>query len=265
MRATLHLCTAEDYLWLRGTLQPALDAGVRSRHQKPRPNLDYRAIIAAGQRYLAEEPRTFAEITAMFEELMPDADVGAMRYAVRTRLPLVQVPVDGGWSYPGNPQFTLAEAWLGRPIPTEANLRELVWRYLAAFGPAERNRSADLVGPGKLKEAMEALRPELVTYRDEGRRELLDLPDLRLPDPGVRRARALPARIRQLAAGPRQTHARGRGCPPQPGLPARPARGRDASWSTASWPAPGTPRRPKAQPRWCSSHSRAWRRRSGQR
>jgi hypothetical protein len=183
MRATLHLCTAEDYLWLRGTLQPALDLAFESVIKKRGLDLDYGQIVAAGQRYLAGGPRTFAEITAMFEELMPDADVGAMRYAVRTRLPLVQVPVEGGWSYPGNPQFTLAETWLGRPIPVEANLRELVWRYLAAYGPASVTDIQTWSGLGKLKEAMEGFRPDLVTYRDEGRRELFDLPDQPLPDP----------------------------------------------------------------------------------
>jgi hypothetical protein len=112
---------------------------------------------------------------------MPDTDVGAMRYTVRTHLPLVQVPVSSGWSYPGNPKFTLAETWLGKPIPGEDNLRALVFRYLAAFGPATVADLQTWSGLGKLKDAVEKLKSELRLYRDERGRELLDLPGRPLP------------------------------------------------------------------------------------
>jgi hypothetical protein len=118
----------------------------------------------------------------MLTERHPDIDVGAMRYTVRTHLPLVQVPIAGGWSYPGNPAFALADAWLGKAIPAENDFRRLVMRYLAAFGPASVNDLQKWSGIPKLKEAVEALRPELAVYRDEGKRELFDLPELPLPD-----------------------------------------------------------------------------------
>ena len=133
--------------------------------------------------YIAEEPRTFAEISAMLGALMPDADVGPLRYTVRTRLPLVQVPVPDGWSYPGNPRFALADQWLGRPVAVEEDLAALVWRYLAAFGPATVTDLQTWSGLVKLKEPLQALKPDLVTFRDEAGRELLDLPDA--PRPGA--------------------------------------------------------------------------------
>jgi hypothetical protein len=40
-------------------------------------------------------------------------------------------------------------------------------------------------GIPKLKDTIEALRPELVTYRDDGKRELFDLPDMPLPDADI--------------------------------------------------------------------------------
>lgn len=182
MRGTLHLFTAADYLRFRATLQRVLtgayDAVIKQRKQ----GLDIDALVAQARQLIAEQPRSFAEITAFFTERYPDADVGAMRYAVRTHLPLIQVPVSTGWSYPGNPKFTLAESWLDQPIPEEDRLRELILRYLAAFAPARVTDIQTWLGLPKLKDAVEKLRPELVTYRDEQGVELFDLPDIVLPD-----------------------------------------------------------------------------------
>jgi hypothetical protein len=182
MRATLHLVSADDYLWLRGAIQPSLDLAFEGISKRLDAELDFEKIIAEVKDYIAEAPRTFAEISAMLTERRPDADVGSMRYAARTHLPLVQVPVSSGWSYPGNPKFALAESWLGKTIPMDENLRELVFRYLAAFGPATVRDIEKWSGIGKLKDAVEKLKPELMIYRDEKRRELFDLPDMPLPD-----------------------------------------------------------------------------------
>ncbi len=182
MRGTLHLFTADDYLLLRGTIQRALDRAFEGIAKRRDPGVDVEKALTAARRYIAEKPRTFAEISTMLAELMPDSDLGAARYAVRMHLPLIQVPVRSGWSYPANPQFTLAESWLGKPIPTGENLRTLVSRYLAAFGPATVTDIQTWSGMVKLKDAVDRLKPELCTYRDEQRRELLDLPDMQLPD-----------------------------------------------------------------------------------
>ncbi|HZS10377.1 MAG TPA: winged helix DNA-binding domain-containing protein [Blastocatellia bacterium] len=182
MRATLHLFTAEDYLRFRATLEPVLIGAAGAIARRRGGDFDTGKVLKAARRYIGEKPRTFAEISDMLTGLMPDQDVGAMHYTVRTHLPLVQVPISDGWSYPSKPEFTLAESWIGRPVPTEDNLRELVFRYLAAFGPASATDMQTWSGLPKLKETFEKLRPELRTYRDEGRRELFDLPDLSLPD-----------------------------------------------------------------------------------
>lgn len=117
----------------------------------------------------------------MVTELMPDRDAGTLRYAVRTHLPLVQVPIETGWSYPGNPRFALADAWLNRQIPDEEHLKTLIKRYLAAFGPATVADMQTWSGLSKLKEVIEDFRAELVTYRTEKKQELFDLPDQPLP------------------------------------------------------------------------------------
>ncbi len=181
MRATLHLFAAEDFLLLRGALQPALAGASGSIAKRRGQELDVDKLVAVARAYIAEEPRSFAEISAMLAERMPETDLGSMRYTVRTHLPLVQVPVSSGWSYPGNPKFTLAETWLGKPIPGEDNLPALVFRYLAAFGPATVADMQTWSGLGKLKDTFEKLKPDLRIYHDERGRELLDLPDMPLP------------------------------------------------------------------------------------
>jgi hypothetical protein len=184
MRATLHLFTAEDYLRFRTTLQAVMTGAADEIARRRGGDFDRERLLKAARKYIGEKPRTFAEISKMVAELMPDHDVGALRYMVRTHLPLVQVPITGGWSYSNKPEFALAESWIGRPISTRDNLRELAFRYLAAFGPASATDMQTWLGL-KLKDAFEKLKPELQTYRDEGRRELFDLPDAPLPDGDV--------------------------------------------------------------------------------
>jgi hypothetical protein len=191
IRATLHLCTAEDYLRFRTTLQPLL-IGASSEIAKRRGgDFDLDKVLKAARKFIGEKPRTFAEISEMLNRLLPDTDVGSMRYTVRTHIPLVQVPIASGWSYSNKPEFTLAEEWIGRAISPKDNLPELVRRYLAAFGPASVTDAQTWSGL-KLKDTFEKLRPELQTYRDEGRRELFDLPEVSLP------AEDVPAPVRFL-------------------------------------------------------------------
>jgi Winged helix DNA-binding domain len=181
MRATLHLFTAADYVKFRMTLQQVLDQAGAAIAKRRGGDFDRDKLLEAARRFIGEKPRTFAEISDMATRLMPGQDVGAMRYTVRTQIPLIQVPITGGWSYSNRPEFILAESWLGRPVSPKDNLRELILRYLAAFGPASVTDAQTWLGL-KLKDAFEKLRPELRTYRDDGRRELFDLPDLALTD-----------------------------------------------------------------------------------
>lgn len=185
MRSTLHLVTTADYLRLRGALQPVLTSAYESISLRRDGGIDVKQILSAARPFIAEQPRSFAEISDMLEARMPDHDPGAMRYTVRTHIPLIQVPTDTRWSYPGNPKFTLAEDWLNQPIPADDHLRDLIFRYLAAFGPAAAADIQTWSGLGQLKDTLNRLRPDLVTYRDARKRELFDVPGAPVPDADV--------------------------------------------------------------------------------
>ncbi len=129
MRATLHLCSAEDYLRFRTTLQLILSGAGEAIAKQRGSDFDRDKLLASARKFISEKPRTFAEISEWALELLPDQDVGAMRYTIRTHLPLVQVPISGGWSYSGKPEFTLAECpskvLINCPVSASHNLTVL--------------------------------------------------------------------------------------------------------------------------------------------
>ena len=183
MRATLHLMTADDYLLLRPSLQPALTRSMKTTTGRRVDGLNVERLVGEARAFFEEEPRTFADLRPLLSELEPDRDLSALAYAVRTHLPLVQVPSGGTWGYSGKAPFTSAEQWLGRPFSGSEDPRELVFRYLAAFGPATVRDVQTWSGRMQLKQCIERLKPELRIFSDERGNELLDLPDAPLPDP----------------------------------------------------------------------------------
>lgn len=178
MRSTLHLATAGDYLTVRPALQPALSRALRTFFGQRAADIDVDRVVAAVRARMVARPVTFVELRALLSDLEPDRDVQALAYAVRTHLPLVQAPPGGTWNAGGIPAWALAEPWLGRPLvtPPDEGLRHLFRRYLAAFGPATVPDLQTWSGLTGLQGAVERLRPELRSYRDERGRELLDLP-----------------------------------------------------------------------------------------
>jgi hypothetical protein len=181
MRATLHLVSTRDYLALRPALQPMLSAGMHAVLKDRVRGLDLDALAAAARACLDERPRTFDEIRGVLAASWPKADERAMGYAVRTHLPLVQVPTETLWGWPGVASFAAAETWIGKAVDGPPDARALVRRYLAAFGPATVADAQAWAALRGLKETFEALRPKLRVFRDEKGRELFDLPQAPRP------------------------------------------------------------------------------------
>jgi Winged helix DNA-binding domain len=115
----------------------------------------------------------------------PDRDPLALANAVRTHVPLVQVPPRGLWGRSGAARHTPATQWLGEPLADAPSAERLVLRYLAAFGPATVADAQVWSGLTRLGEIMDRLRPQLRVCHDERGAELFDVPEARQPNPDM--------------------------------------------------------------------------------
>ncbi|MGV9284938.1 winged helix DNA-binding domain-containing protein [Streptomyces sp. NPDC003730] len=193
MRRTVHLVTADDMLAWRSRHDAMLRGRVLGTYRRELAGVDLDELAAAGRAVMADgEPRSTGELARAVAGRWPDAAPRALgEMLVAALIPMVQLPPRGLWRTRAGVRNAPAAAWLGRevdpPAPpgTDPVGAALVRRYLAAFGPAA---SADLrawCGLAGLPAAVAAVRGELVSFRDERGRELLDLPDAPRPDPGT--------------------------------------------------------------------------------
>lgn len=186
LRNTLHLVTARDCFELRPLFQTAL---ARTLHGSPFgrhvTGIETPLLLAEATKHMREKPRTLTELATLLHKRWPDRDRTSLAYAIRHLEWLIQVPPRGVWGKGGQPTWTTAELWLGRPRGRQPSLQRLIIRYLRAFGPASVADMSAWSGLTALRLAFEKLRPKLRTFRDERGRELFDVPDAPLPDPDI--------------------------------------------------------------------------------
>ncbi|MFD1541613.1 winged helix DNA-binding domain-containing protein [Nonomuraea guangzhouensis] len=202
MRRTVHLLAADDVLAWRARHDAMLRQRVLGTYRRELDGVDLDELAAAGRAVMADnEPRSMAELARALADRWPAPGPRALgEMLIAALIPMVQQPPRGLWRTRGGVRNVPLSSWLGREIdPPSPNGSDpvgeaLVRRYLAAFGPAA---SADLrawSGLAGLPAAVAAIREELVSFRDERGRELLDLPDAPRPDPDT------PAPVRFLPA-----------------------------------------------------------------
>ncbi|MGM1062282.1 winged helix DNA-binding domain-containing protein [Saccharothrix sp. Mg75] len=202
MRRTVHLVTAEDALAWRARHDAMLRGRVLATYRRELAGIDLDELAAAGRAVMADgEPRTMAELVRALSDRWPTPPPRALgELLVAALLPVAQLPPRGLWRTKAGVRNALLPGWLGRevdppaPDPADPVGQELVRRYLAAFGPAATADLRAWSGLTGLPAAVAAVRGELVSFRDERGRELLDLPDAPRPDPGT------PAPVRFLPA-----------------------------------------------------------------
>ncbi|MFG2423287.1 winged helix DNA-binding domain-containing protein [Streptomyces sp. NPDC048448] len=202
MRRTVHLVTADDALAWRGRHDAMLRQRVLGNYRRELGGTDLDELAAAGRSVMADgEPRSMAELARALAGRWPEPGPRALgEMLVAALVPMAQLPPRGLWRTKAGVRNLPLSSWLGREIDPPAGDgadpvgQALVRRYLAAFGPAA---SADLrgwCGLAGLPAAVTAVREELVVFRDERGRELLDLPGAPRPGPDT------PAPVRFLPA-----------------------------------------------------------------
>ena len=195
MRTTLHLVTARDALVLWPMSRPILARVFISTawgKSLRAAGADLDAIVAEGASLLAERAQTSAELKTALADRFPRYDGAAMTQAVHYRAPVVQVPPRGLWTKGGRATWTTLDAWLGSS-PAEvgdAEVDEVVLRYLGAFGPASAADFTAWSGVTGTRAIFERLRPRLEVMSDEQGRELFDCPTPGARSPTLPRHRA---------------------------------------------------------------------------
>lgn len=187
MRGTVHLVSTEDALALRPVVQPVLDAELRRNRTLAGQleGVDLEPVLELGRALVDERPRSMRELREAMAGRWPELDAATLAYAVRNLLPVVQVTPRGVWGSSGEPRLTTFEQWTGRSPSTDAFPDAAVLRYLAAFGPATVADAQAWSRLAGLREVVERLRPQLVTFRDDLGRELFDVPDWLLAEADV--------------------------------------------------------------------------------
>lgn len=177
LRTTIHIVSRREF-W-------AYAAGVRRARRAwslrlAGPEGREAAMVEGAERTraaLAEGPRTVKELGSLASGF-----VGSLGLWVD----LVRVPPSGTWERRRADRLALAEDWIGPcDISEEEGIAHLVRAYLRAFGPAPWRDIASWAGipVSAARQGGEGL--NLVRFRDEDGRELVDLPDQPLPDPGT--------------------------------------------------------------------------------
>ncbi|MEV0728371.1 winged helix DNA-binding domain-containing protein [Polymorphospora sp. NPDC050346] len=202
MRRTVHLVTDEDALAWRARHAAMLRQQVLGVYRRELDGVDLDELAAAGRAVLADgEPRSMAEVVRALAGRWPTPGHRALgEMVVAALVPVAQMPPRGLWRTKAGVRNVLLSSWLGREIDppaqdgTDPVGEALVRRYLAAYGPATAGDLRAWCGLAGLPTAVAAIREELVTFRDERGRKLLDLPDAPRPDPDT------PAPVRFLPA-----------------------------------------------------------------
>ena len=215
MRSTIHLVTARDAWDLRRLLQPVLDRMQRGQFGRRLEGVDTDAVVAMGRAFVDERPRSFKELGDHLLTRWPDRERMALEQAVRTGVPLVQVPPRGLWGRSGPIAHTSIEAWLGQPPPEGADPRRPGQALPRGVRAGQRHGRPGVVWPHAPRRGGRPAAAEPCHLPRRDRARAVRSPGRPASRSRHARAAAVPVRLREPAAVVRRPLAdgRSRGCP----------------------------------------------------
>jgi hypothetical protein len=185
MRGTIHVLLPDDALSLRPWVQPALDQQSGSNQMSlPARGVPVPDLVAATRALLAAGPLPVKQLGEGLAEAFPGVPAVALAHVARERAPLVQLPPRGLWKRSGGVVYQTVENHLGREM-TELDVRELVRRYLRAFGPATASDMTTWSRVTRLGPVFTSMAEELVVVECEDGRRRHDVPDAPYADGGT--------------------------------------------------------------------------------
>lgn len=194
MRITLQAVHRDDYPAFRHAMASSLRA---SRvHDRRFTGLGLTtdqvdALIPDLLTYTAQ-PRSNADLDAWTRERLGDLPPPGAWWALRTYGPFVHAPSEAAWTFGTRPRYTAGP--VADPTgPADPAVAHLIRRYLAGFGPATVADIAQftLLRRPVVAAAVDAVRGTLRDRPGPAGGQLLDLPDLDVPDAD----RPVPARL----------------------------------------------------------------------
>lgn len=181
IRSTLHLVSAADHQRFQAVIQPALLRGLRSFFGARSKDLDIERLLRIAKPFLESNQPSIGALRVHLQEYEPHLNKEAMAYAVRSHLPLVQIPPSGTWGAGTRAAYTTADSWLG---PADSSdLTNLFRRYLAAFGPASVMDFQTWTGMTNLKSQLAPALGDLKIYQTESGQDMYDLPEATIAAP----------------------------------------------------------------------------------
>lgn len=186
MRGTIHLLTTTDCAVIRPLMAQMLIRAHRpTQFFKSSAHLEPDELVTAALDALRDGPVSAKDLGLAMARQLPDIRPADLANVARVRLPLVQLPPRGVWKCGGAVRYDLSQRWTGVAMGTasQTDQDELVRRYLRAFGPATAADLATWSGWTGAAAAYGHIERELVHYRGERGRDLVDLAGCTIADP----------------------------------------------------------------------------------